>query len=86
MRKRRRAAAVQDARAFSSDDRTAQSVVDCASPLALWRIVIFSTFANEPGTLAGQAGDDRERALSGDRGKTAAAIISLCLTTGARGV
>jgi hypothetical protein len=75
MRKRRRAAAVQDARALPGDDRTARSVVECARPLALWRIVIFPTLANEPGTLAGQAGDDRERSLAGDLGKTAAAIF-----------
>ena len=34
--KRRRAAAVQNAGAFSDDDRTARSVLECASPLALW--------------------------------------------------
>jgi len=34
---RRRAAAVQDAGAFSGDDRISRSVVECASPLALWQ-------------------------------------------------
>jgi hypothetical protein len=40
VRKRRRAAAVQDAGAFADDHRTARSVVECASPLALWAGVL----------------------------------------------
>jgi hypothetical protein len=35
-KKRRRAAAVHDAGAFADGSRTARSVLDCASPLALW--------------------------------------------------
>src|SRR5208282_5091333 len=34
--KRRRAATVQNAGALAEDYRTARSVLDCASPLALW--------------------------------------------------
>jgi hypothetical protein len=34
--KRRRAAALQDATAFTDDFQTARSVLECASPLALW--------------------------------------------------
>lgn len=35
-KKRRRAAALQDAGAFHDDSQTARSVLDCASPLALF--------------------------------------------------
>ena len=34
--KRRRAAALQNAGALPGDSRTARSVLECASPLALW--------------------------------------------------
>jgi hypothetical protein len=37
MGKRRRAAALQDAGADMLDARQSRSVVECASPLALWR-------------------------------------------------
>src|ERR1039458_6113325 len=40
MKKRWRATAVQDAGALTDDHRIARSVLDCASPLALWKGVI----------------------------------------------
>jgi hypothetical protein len=38
IQKRWRATAVQDAGALAEDERTTRSVLECASPLALWRV------------------------------------------------
>jgi hypothetical protein len=53
--KRRRAAAVQNAGANASGARTARSVLECASPLALWA-----------GRRAGRAEVKRRRDARGD--------------------
>jgi hypothetical protein len=60
--KRRRAAAVQDAGAFFGGNRTSRSVLECASPLALWQVADDEAASGAPEhSLSGKAQTSRRR-------------------------
>ncbi|HEY4417844.1 MAG TPA: hypothetical protein VGO57_19285, partial [Verrucomicrobiae bacterium] len=72
-KKRWRAAALQDAAALSEGSRTARSVLECASPLALWEWRVERTGQSEKIILvmASISMDLREGArFDGTRGKS----------------